>query len=90
MNSTQDPNKRNHKRRKSSTQTHTIVTRFFFFQITSLKKNFQFFLLDVNFENLTFGLHIFYILNTYFKFHSNQILFIIQSINLFVMHNFRL
>ena len=63
---------------------------FFFPQITGLKKIFKFFLLGVNFESLMVGLHIFYNLNIYIKFHSNQILFIIQLINLFVIHNFRL
>ena len=68
----------------------TIVTCFFFPQITGLKIIFKFFLLDVNFESLMVGLHIFYNLNIYIKFRSNQILFTIQLINLFVMHNFRL
>ena len=48
------------------------------------------FLLNVNFENLTVELHNLYVLNLYVKFHSNQILFTIQSINLFFVHNFLL
>ena len=39
------------------------------------------------FENLTIGLHVLYVLNTHIKFCSNRILFIIQFINLFFMHN---
>ena len=38
------------------------------------------------FENLTAGLHVLY---THVKFCVNQMLFIIQFINLFFMHNFR-
>ena len=55
------------------------------------RKTFQtlffFFLLDVNFENITIGLHVLYILNTYVKFCSNWMLFIIQSINIFLIYN---
>ena len=40
-------------------------------------------LLDVNFENLIVVLHVLYVLNIHIKFHSNQILFTIQSIKLF-------
>ena len=42
----------------------------------------------MNFKNLTVKLHVFYILNLYVKFCSNRLLFIIQSINLFLMHNY--
>ena len=42
------------------------------------------------FNNLTVELHVFYVLNTHFKFYINWILFTIQLINLFFMHNFRL
>ena len=42
------------------------------------------------FENLTIELHVFYILKTHVKFHTNQMLFTIRSINLFFMYNFRL
>ena len=46
---------------------------------TSLERNFSnssyIFLLCVNFENLTIGLHIFYVLNTHVKFNSNRMLF---------------
>ena len=36
------------------------------------------------------GLHILYVLNIYIKFFVNQILFTIQFINIFVIHNFRI
>ena len=49
-----------------------------------------FFLLSVYFKNLIVGLHVLYILNMYVKFHSNQTLFTIRSINLYFMHNFKL
>ena len=42
------------------------------------------------FENLTIKLHIFYALNTYFKFCVNQILFTILFISLYFVHNFKL
>ena len=45
---------------------------------------FYIFLLDEKFEILTVGLHSLYVLNTHVKFRSNRILFIIQSINLFL------
>ena len=32
----------------------------------------------------------FYVLNMYVKFHANKMLFTIQSINLFLKHNFKL
>ena len=50
---------------------------------------FYIFLLDVNFENITVGLHVLYVLNIRVKFCSNRMLFAIRSINLFSMHNFR-
>ena len=50
---------------------------------------FYIFLLDVNFENITVKFHILYVLNTHVKFCSNWMLFTIQSIKLFSMHNFR-
>ena len=43
----------------------------------------------VNFENLTIELHVPYVLNIHIKFRLNWILFIILSINLFFIHNFR-
>ena len=46
------------------------------------------FLLDVNFENLIVKLHFLYVVNTHVKFQSNKMLFTIQSINLFFMHNY--
>ena len=56
-------------------------------QIT-LEKNFLNFLyiffFSVNFENLTIKFHVPYILNIHIKFRLNWILFIIQSINLFL------
>ena len=39
----------------------------------------------IYFGNLFVGVPILYVHN---KFHVNQMLFIIQSINLFLMHNF--
>ena len=49
----------------------------------------QYFILDVNFENLTVELYICYVFNTrQISFKSN--LFNIQLINLFLIHNFRL
>ena len=45
------------------------------------------FLFDMNFENLTDRLYIFYILNMYIKFSSNRMLFSIWSINLFFSIN---
>ena len=42
----------------------------------------------IYFENLTFRLHIHYVLiNMHFVFHSNWILFFIKSINFFFIHN---
>ena len=46
-----------------------------------------FILLEVNFENITIELHVLYVFNMRVKF--NRMLFTIQPINLFVMHNFR-
>ena len=42
------------------------------------------------FEDLTVGLHVFYVLNKHVKFNANWMFFIIRSINLFFMHNFRM
>ena len=39
-------------------------------------------LLDINFENITVGLHALYVLKTHVKFCLNWMLFTIQSINL--------
>ena len=44
----------------------------------------------MNLENIIVELHVLYVLNTHVKFHSNRMLFTIQSMNLFFMHNFRL
>ena len=44
----------------------------------------------IYFENLTIELQVLYVLKTYAKFYVNQILFTIQSINLFFMYNFKL
>ena len=46
--------------------------------------------LGVNFKNLTVEFHVPYVLNMHIKFCSNQILFIVWSINLFFIYNFRL
>ena len=40
------------------------------------------------FENLIVVLYVFYIFKTHVKFHVNWMLFTIQLINLFFMHNF--
>ena len=50
---------------------------------------FYIFLLDVNFENITVKFYVLYVLNTHVKFCLNWMLFTIQSIKLFSMHNFR-
>ena len=59
---------------------------------TNLKRNFSNFsynsFLGVNFENVTVEFHVPYVLNMYIKFHSNHILFTMQSINLYFIHNF--
>ena len=44
----------------------------------------------IYFENLSDGVLVLYVLNMQIKFYVNQMLFTIQSINLFLMHNFRL
>ena len=60
---------------------------------TSLKRNSSNLLyisfLGENFENLTVEFHVPYVLNMHIKFRSNRILFVIWSINLFFIHNFR-
>ena len=40
--------------------------------------------------NLIARVYVLYVLNKHIKFHVNQMLFIIRSINLFFIHNFRL
>ena len=59
---------------------------------TNLKRNFSNFsynsFLGVNFENITVEFHVPYVLNMYIKFYSNHILFTMQSINLYFIHNF--
>ena len=42
------------------------------------------------FESLSTRVFVLYVLNMHIKFHVNQTLFTIRSINLFLMHNFRL
>ena len=63
-----------------------------FLQI-SLKKNFSNFLyisfFSIKLENLTVKFHVLYVFNMYIKFRLNLILFIIRSINLFFIHDFR-
>ena len=46
--------------------------------------------MTIYFENLTVGLNVIYFLDTHVKLCVNQMLFTIQSINLFFMHNFKL
>ena len=43
----------------------------------------------VNFKNLTIEFHVPYVLKMHIKFRSNRMLFTIQSINFFFIHNFR-
>ena len=44
----------------------------------------------IYFGNLFAGVPILYVYSMHIKFHVNQLLFTIRSINLFLMHNFRL
>ena len=44
---------------------------------------------SMNFKNLTIEFHVLYVFNIHIKFYSNWMLFTIQSINLFFIHNFR-
>ena len=46
--------------------------------------------MNLYFENSTAGLHVLYILNMHTNFHSNQMLFTIQSINSYFMYYFKL
>ena len=46
--------------------------------------------MTIYFENITVGLYILYIFKMHIKFCANKMLFTIQSINLFFMHDFRL
>ena len=45
--------------------------------------------LGMNFENLTVKFHVPHVLNLHIKFHPNQILFTILSINLFFIGNIK-
>ena len=72
--------------------THIFQMIFFFFKsavtyysIPSIKNN-----ITTYFEILIFGLHVLYVFNTHIKFRDNWMLFILQSINLFFIHNFRI
>ena len=56
-----------------------------YYSIPSIKNN-----ITTYFEILIFGLHVLYVFNTHIKFRDNWMLFIIQSINLFFIHNFRI
>ena len=47
-------------------------------------------LMNLYFKNLTFGLHVLYVLNMHTNFHTNWMLFTIQSLNSFFMHYFEL
>ena len=44
----------------------------------------------IYFGNLTVGVPVLHVLNMYIKFYVNKMLFTIQFINLYLMHNFRL
>ena len=46
--------------------------------------------MTIYFENLIIALQVLYIFKKYVKFRVNQMLFTIQSINLFFMYNFKL
>ena len=60
---------------------------------TSLKRNpsnlSYIYFSGVNFEDLTVECYVPYIFNMHIKFHSNQMLYTIRSINLYFIHNFR-
>ena len=47
-------------------------------------------LMNLYFENSTVGLHVLYDLNMHANFHTNRILFTIQSINSYFMHYLKL
>ena len=47
-------------------------------------------LMNLYFENFIVGLHILYVLNMHAKFYTNQMLFIIRSINSSFIHYFKL
>ena len=47
-------------------------------------------LMNLYFENFIVGLHILYVLNMHVKFYTNQMLFIIRSINSSFIHYFKL
>ena len=47
------------------------------------------YIFNVNFKNLIVKFYVSYVLNIHIKFCLNRILFIIQLINLFFIHNFR-
>ena len=42
----------------------------------------------IYFVNLFVGMPVLYVHNMHIKFHVNQMIFTIRSINLFLMHNF--
>ena len=44
----------------------------------------------IYFRNLIVKVYVLYVLNKHIKFHVNKMLFIIRSINLFFIHNFKL
>ena len=46
--------------------------------------------MNLYFENSTVGLYVLYVLNIHANFHTNQMLFTIQSINSSLMHYFKL
>ena len=58
-------------------------------QIETFQISYIFLFFSVNFKNLFVKLYVSYVLNMRIKFCSNWILFIIRSINLFCIHNFR-
>ena len=46
--------------------------------------------MNLYFKNFIIGLHVLYVLNMCAKFHTNRMLFIIQSINSSFIHYFKL
>ena len=46
--------------------------------------------MNLYFENSIFGLHVLYVLNIHAKFHTNQMLFTIRSINSSFIRYFKL
>ena len=65
----------------------SLATKFVVIKATTLPNKIN---ITSYFENLTIELHVLYAHNTHVKFCVNRILFTIWSINLYIMHNFKL